>query len=356
MRVKRVAIICGGRSSEHPISCISARGVLGAIDRDAYEPVLIGITEQGQWVQLGSADEFVTGSDGLPYVPKSTQVLNIDVHGIKDAQGKNLKIDLAFPLLHGAYGEDGTIQGLFEMADIAYVGSGVLASAVAMDKTFAKPIYADFGLKVADGITIHEREWKNNKALERAKISALGFPVFVKPARSGSSRGTSKVKSESEIDQAIEEAHKHDPRAMVEIAIVGREIECAVLEINGKATASILGEVRVHEPHEFYDFEAKYLDGSTSFDVPANIDSDIARRISESAITAFEALGCEGLARVDFFLSRDGQIIINELNTMPGFTEKSVFPMLWQASGKSYSQIISQLCESALSRPRNVVR
>lgn len=143
---------------------------------------------------------------------------------------------------------------------------------------------------------------------------------------------------------------------MVEVAIVGREIECAVLEINGEATASILGEVRVHEPHEFYDFEAKYLDGSTSFDVPANIDSAIARKISESAITAFEALGCEGLARVDFFLSQDGQIIINELNTMPGFTEKSVFPMLWQASGKSYSHIISQLCESALSRPRNVVR
>jgi D-alanine-D-alanine ligase len=356
MSVKRVAIICGGRSSEHPISCISARGVLGAIDRNAYEPVLIGITEEGQWVQLESADDFVTGTDGLPYVPKSTQVLNIDVHGIKNAQGNNLKIDLAFPLLHGAYGEDGTIQGLFEMADIAYVGSGVLASAVAMDKTFAKPIYADFGLNVADGITIHEREWKKNKDLERAKISALGFPVFVKPARSGSSRGTSKVKSESEIDKAIEEAHKHDPRAMVEVAIVGREIECAVLEINGEATASILGEVRVHEPHEFYDFEAKYLDGSTSFDVPANIDSAIARKISESAITAFEALGCEGLARVDFFLSQDGQIIINELNTMPGFTEKSVFPMLWQASGKSYSQIISQLCESALSRPRNVVR
>ena len=356
MSKKRVAIICGGRSSEHPISCISARGVLGAIDQSHYIPILIGITESGAWIRLESSEDFVIREDGLPYVPESGSKLNVDIHGFCDSQGNSLDIDLAFPLLHGAYGEDGTIQGLFEMADIPYVGSGVLASAVAMDKTFAKPIYADFGLRVADGITIDQRDWKNNQALEIAKITALGFPVFVKPARSGSSRGTSKVKSEAQIISAIEEAHRHDPRAMVEVAIVGREIECAVLEINGKATASILGEVRVHEPHEFYDFEAKYLDGSTSFDVPANIPADVAQKISESAITAFEALGCEGLARVDFFLSADGQIIINELNTMPGFTEKSVFPMLWQASGKSYSEIISQLCESALSRPRNVVR
>lgn len=354
--MKKVAILCGGRSNEHQISCVSATGVLGAIDRSQFQPIVIGITESGRWLLLNEKEPFKKGSSGLPQVPDIGEELTIDVHGFRRNDGSALEIDLVFPLLHGPYGEDGTVQGLLELADIAYVGSGVLASAVAMDKTFAKPIYADFGLSVADGITIHEREWKNNKALERAKIAALGFPVFIKPARSGSSRGTSKVKSESDIDKAIEEAHKHDPRAMVEVAIVGREIECAVLEINGKATASILGEVRVHAPHEFYDFDAKYLDGSTSFDVPANIPSDVARKISESAITAFEALGCEGLARVDFFLSDDGQIIINELNTMPGFTEKSVFPMLWQASGKNYSDIITQLCESALARPRNVVR
>jgi D-alanine-D-alanine ligase len=356
MSKKRVAIICGGQSSEHPISCISARGVLSAIDKNKFEPVLMGITEKGAWVELHDASEFVTGSDGLPYVPENAPAIRADIAGFSSANGRSLSIDLVFPLLHGAYGEDGTVQGFLEMAGIPYVGSGVLASAVAMDKTFAKPIYADFGLKVADGITIHERDWKANRSLELAKIKALGLPVFIKPARSGSSRGTSKVKSDSQIAAAIDEAHRHDPRAMVEVAIVGREIECAVLQVEGKAVPSILGEVRVHEPHEFYDFEAKYIDGSTSFDIPANIPAEIAHKISEAAVTAFEALGCEGLARVDFFLTGDNDIIINELNTMPGFTEKSVFPMLWQATGKSYSQIITQLCESALSRPQNVVR
>jgi len=356
MSKKRVAIICGGRSSEHSISCISAKGVLEAIDRNLFEPILIGITLRGKWVALKSAADFGVGSDGLPIIPDTAPGINADVHGLKNAEGAPLAIDLAFPLIHGAYGEDGTIQGFFEMADIPYVGSGVLASSVAMDKTFAKPIYADFGLAVADGITVHQRDWIAQRELEIAKIKALGLPVFVKPARSGSSRGTTKVKSDSEIAPAIEEAHRHDPRAMVEVAIKGREIECAVLEINGKAHASVLGEIRVHEPHEFYDFEAKYLDGSTTFDVPANVTPEIARAISDAAVTAFEALGCEGLARVDFFLTEDNQVIINELNTMPGFTSMSVFPMLWKATGKSYSEIITQLCESALARPKNVIR
>ena len=356
MSKKRVAIICGGRSSEHSISCISAKGVLGAIDRNLFEPILIGITLRGKWVALKSGDDFGVGSDGLPKVPDTAPGINVDIHGLRNAEGAPLAIDLALPLLHGAYGEDGTIQGLFEMADIPYVGSGVLASSVAMDKTFAKPIYADFGLAVADGITVHQRDWITQREFEIAKIKALGLPIFVKPARSGSSRGTTKVKSESEIAPAIEEAHRHDPRTMVEVAIKGREIECAVLEINGKAHASVLGEIRVHEPHEFYDFEAKYLDGSTTFDVPANLAPEIARSISDAAVTAFEALGCEGLARVDFFLTEDNQIIINELNTMPGFTSMSVFPMLWKATGKSYSEVISQLCESALTRPKNVIR
>lgn len=355
MTKTKVAIICGGRSSEHQISCISASGVLGAIDRDLFEPVLIGISQSGSWYQLNSAQDFLTGSDGLPYVPDAATSVNNKAPNPFDLM-LNLKVDVAFPLLHGAYGEDGTIQGLFEMLDMPYVGSGVLASSVAMDKSFAKPVFADFGLAVAEGFTVHKRDWLQNRELEIAKITALGFPLFVKPARSGSSRGTTKVKSQSEIAVAIEAAHEHDPRAMVEAAIVGREVECAVLEINGKATASVLGEIRVHEPHEFYDFEAKYLDGSTTFDVPANIPADISAKISAAAITAFEALGCEGLARVDFFLTTDNQIIINELNTMPGFTSSSVFPMLWQASGKSYSEIITQLIKSAMQRPRHVVR
>jgi D-alanine-D-alanine ligase len=355
MKKIRVAIIAGGRSSEHPISCISASGVLAAIDRSKFEPILIGITQSGTWIDMRQSD-FERGSDGLSYVPEGGEKLIVDIHGIKDSKGIDLGIDIAFPLLHGAYGEDGTIQGLFEMAGIAYVGSGVLASAVAMDKSFAKPIYADFGLKVADGITVHRDNWSKSKDLEIAKIRALGFPIFIKPARSGSSRGTSKVKDESEISAALDDAFKYDPRVLVEAAVVGREIECAVLEIDSIATASVLGEVRVHPPHEFYDFEAKYLDGSTTFDIPANLAEPIASAISQAAITAFEALGCEGLARVDFFLSEDNQIIINELNTMPGFTPTSVFPALWEKTGRSYSQIITILLDSALSRQRNVIR
>lgn len=355
MKKIRVAIVAGGQSSEHPISCISASGVLAAIDKSKFEPILIGITQSGTWIDMRESD-FIKGSDGLSYVPEQGAKLVVDVHGIKDSKGNNLGIDLVFPLLHGAYGEDGTIQGLFEMAGIAYVGSGVLASAVAMDKSFAKPIYADFGLKVADGITIHKDNWNKSKDLEIAKIRALGFPIFIKPARSGSSRGTSKVKDESAISAALEDAFNYDPRVLVEAAVVGREIECAVLQIDSVATASVLGEVRVHPPHEFYDFDAKYIDGSTTFDIPANLPEPIASAISQAAITAFEALGCEGLARVDFFLSEDSQIIINELNTMPGFTPTSVFPALWQKTGKSYSQIITILLESALSRKRNVIR
>ena len=351
----RVAIIAGGRSSEHPISCISASGVLAAIDRSKFEPILIGITQSGTWIDMRQSD-FERGSDGLSYVPKGGEQLIVDIHGIKDSKGSDLGIEIAFPLLHGAYGEDGTIQGLFEMAGIAYVGSGVLASAVAMDKSFAKPIYADFGLKVADGITVHQDNWNKSKDLEIAKIRALGFPIFIKPARSGSSRGTSKVRDESEISAALDDAFNYDPRVLVEAAVVGREIECAVLQIDSVATASVLGEVRVHPPHEFYDFEAKYLDGSTTFDIPANLAGPIASAISQAAITAFEALGCEGLARVDFFLSEDNQIIINELNTMPGFTPTSVFPALWEKTGKSYSQLITILLDSALSRQRNVIR
>lgn len=355
MKKIRVAIVAGGQSSEHPISCISASGVLAAIDKSKFEPILIGITQSGTWIDMREI-AFVKGSDGLSYVPEQGEKLVVDVHGIKDSKGNDLEIDLVFPLLHGAYGEDGTIQGLFEMAGIAYVGSGVLASAVAMDKSFAKPIYADFGLKVADGITIHKDNWNKSKDLEIAKIRALGFPIFIKPARSGSSRGTSKVKDESAISAALEDAFNYDPRVLVEAAVVGREIECAVLQIDSVTTASVLGEVRVHPPHEFYDFDAKYIDSSTTFDIPANLPESIASAISQAAITAFEALGCEGLARVDFFLSDDNQIIINELNTMPGFTPTSVFPALWQKTGKSYSQIITILLESALSRKKNVIR
>ena len=346
MIIKRVAIMCGGRSSEHEISCISAQGVLGAIDRSKFEPIVIGIRESdGAWFSLDLQSPFGKKSNGLPCVENGAPV---DL--------RTLGVDVVFPLLHGPYGEDGTIQGLCEMMNIPYVGSGVLASAVAMDKSFAKPIFASNGLSVARGMVLTQQEWKSNQTEAMSRATELGFPLFVKPARSGSSRGTTKVKQADELSAAIEDALSHDPKVLIEVAVVGREIECGVLEINGSLHTSVVGEVRVLGNHEFYDFEAKYLDGSTEFDIPAKISESESAFVQAAAIKAFQALGCEGLARVDFFLTHDGSLIINEINTMPGFTPKSVFPMLWKAQGKSYTEIISILIESALHRRQHVVR
>jgi D-alanine-D-alanine ligase len=236
---------------------------------------------------------------------------------------------------------------MLEMADIDYVGSGVLASAVAMDKSFAKPIFASYGIKVAGGFTITAQEWKDASASITQQASSLSYPIFVKPARGGSSRGTSKVKSESELAAAINEALSFDSKVMIENAVIGSEIECAVLEIEGKAQASTVGKISIDPKFEFYDFQAKYLDGATTIELPAPIPADVAASIQEQAIAAFKALDCRGLARVDFFLTANNEIIINELNTMPGFTATSVFPKMWQSSGVSYSEVITHLLEGA---------
>jgi len=346
---KRVAIICGGRSSEHEISCISAGGVLGAIDRTRYEPVLIGITKAGKWVLIPEGHPMDISGTTLPSVPESAPAVVADVAGFTSG-GKNLAIDIVFPLLHGPFGEDGTIQGLLEIADIAYVGSGVLASAVAMDKSFAKPIFASHGIATAPGLVVKKSDWDNRSAEITREVSALGYPVFVKPARGGSSRGTSKVKSEGELLTAVLEAFTFDPKIMIESAIVGSEIECAVLEIDGQPQASIVGKIVIDSRFEFYDFEAKYLDGATDIELPAPITATSAEAIRKAAIAAFTALGCSGLARVDFFLTTSGQVIINELNTMPGFTSTSVFPKMWAASGVGYTEVISHLLQSAQAR------
>ena len=351
---KRVAIICGGRSSEHEISCISAGGVIAAIDRSLYEPILIGITKDGSWVLIPEGHNLAIKQGVLPEVPNDAPAVVADVAGFS-VEGKLLNFDLVFPLLHGPYGEDGTIQGLLEMADIAYVGSGVLASAVAMDKSFAKPIFAAHGIKTAPGLVVKKSEWQSDKASITKAVEALGLPVFVKPARGGSSRGTTKVKSIDALAAAITEAHKFDPKAMIEKAITGAEIECAVLEIDGKPQASVIGQIHIDSRFEFYDFEAKYLDGATSIELPAPISEAAASEIKESAIKAFQALGCSGLARVDFFLTPSGEVIINELNTMPGFTATSVFPKMWAASGVSYTEVITHLLKSAQSRNNGVL-
>lgn len=351
---KRVAIICGGRSSEHEISCISAGGVLAAIDRSIFEPVLIGITKSGNWVLIPETHAMSIINNVLPKVPENAPIVIADVSGFSSA-GKPLNIDIVFPLLHGPYGEDGSIQGLLEMADIAYVGSGVLASAVAMDKSFAKPIFASHGIAIAPGIVVKASEWQSKKSAITQEISSLGYPVFVKPARGGSSRGTTKVKSNLELDAAIAEAHTFDSKAMVESAIVGSEIECAVLEIDGQAQASIVGKIHIDSKFEFYDFEAKYLDGATSIELPAPIEPTIAENIRTAAVKAFKALGCSGLARVDFFVTPENKIIINELNTMPGFTATSVFPKMWAATGVSYTEVITHLLRTAEKRSNGVL-
>jgi D-alanine-D-alanine ligase len=241
------------------------------------------------------------------------------------------------------------------MADIAYVGSGVLASSVAMDKSFAKPIFAAAGIKVAEGFVVTKEEWANDKGGCAKRIATLGYPIFVKPARGGSSRGTHKVHNADELEKAITDTHTYDRKAIIENAVVGKEIECAILEFDGAPHASVVGEIKISDSFEFYDFEAKYLDGATTIELPAPIPAAASKEIQEKAIKAFVALGCAGLARVDFFYTSHGEIIINELNTMPGFTPTSVFPKMWAATGKNYTEIISALLTSALTRTNGVL-
>jgi len=350
-----VAILCGGRSSEHEISCVSAGGILAAINRDMYEPVLIGITRTaGRWVLIPTDYPLSIINGVLPTVPEDAPVVNTDIHGFS-VQGRALHVDVIFPMLHGPYGEDGAIQGFCEIANIPYVGSGVLASAVAMDKSFAKPIFASHGMKVAEGMVITSEQWLSNRAACESLLASFTYPLFVKPTRGGSSRGTTKVKTPSMLGSAIEEALRFDRKALVEEAVNGKEVECGVLEINGQVSTSNPGEIVIDERFDFYDFESKYLDDVTSVDVPANIPSSAREEIQRLAALAFTSLGCAGLARVDFFYREDGQIIINELNTMPGFTPTSVFPTLWAEKGVTYTSIIDELIKTALTRKNGVL-
>ena len=347
MSKSRIAIICGGKSSEHEISCVSANGILNAIDRNKFEPVLIGITKSGKWLLLPDDSNFSIVNGALPTVPESGIEVSITSLGLV-AGGKQLAIDVAFPVLHGPYGEDGTIQGLFEMIGIKYVGSGVLASAVSMDKSYAKPIFAAAGLSVAAGIVVTSKNFE--------LPSNLTFPLFVKPARSGSSRGTTKVKQKSDLASAVEHALSFDTKVIIEQAVVGKEIECAVLQADGRITASEVGQISISSKFEFYDFQAKYLDNSMELILPADLPAGVQSKIQQAAITAFNAAGCEGLARVDFFYSTQGEIIINEINTMPGFTPTSVYPKLIEKNGINYQELITKLITTAQTRSASITR
>ena len=342
----RVAIICGGKSSEHEISCISANGILNAIDLSTFEPVLIGITKSGKWLLLPEDTSFIIQNGALPTVPESGLEISITSQGLFSG-GKNLAIDVVFPILHGPYGEDGTIQGLFEMIGLRYVGSGVLASAVSMDKSYSKPIFAAAGLKVAPGTVVTSSNFE--------LPSNLKYPLFVKPARSGSSRGTTKVKQDSQLKAAVESALAFDTKVIIEQAVVGKEIECAVLQSEGKTIVSPVGQIVISSKYEFYDFQAKYLDDSMQLVFP-ELPEGIEEKIQAAALTAFNAAGCEGLARVDFFYSDSGEVVINEINTMPGFTPLSVYPKLIEKSGMNYQQLITTLIQTAQTRSASINR
>ena len=339
----RLAVIFGGRSSEHGVSCLTAREVLAVVDRDTYDVQPIGITRDGVWV-TETADWPDLDQGTLPAVRE----------GLPAFQWERLReFDAAFPLLHGPWGEDGTIQGLFEMAELKYVGAGVLSSAVAMDKPFTKTVFSAAGLPQLPYVTVQPWQWSAQRDRVVARIKALGLPVFVKPARAGSSSGVMMVETWDELDAAITKAREFDPKVIVEAAARDkRELECAVMQQpDGTPIASVVGEITVAEEshHEFYDFEAKYLDGTSVNVVPADISTTLSERIRTYAVQAFEAVDAEGLARVDFFDTSDG-LVINEINTMPGFTPFSMFPVLWEASGVPYAELVDRLIQLALNR------
>lgn len=361
----RVAVVFGGRSDEHPISCVTAGSVLKAIDPERYDVVPVGITQEGRWVlESGDPERLTIGPGGkLPEVDASRSVVALhnddgasrlvayEPSSVPRTLGE---VDVVFPLLHGPWGEDGTIQGLLEMAGVRYVGAGVLASAVAMDKHYMKMVLQAQGLPVLPYTVVRPGQWEHDAASVRESVDALGYPVFVKPCRGGSSIGIGKVHDSSELDDAVEEARRHDPKVLVEAAAEGgREVECGVVESldGGAPQASVVAEIVVDSSHEFYDFAAKYLpEEHTDLRVPADLREEVAGRVRELAVEAFTALSCEGLARVDFFVLADQTVVINELNTMPGFTPSSMFPRMWAASGLDYPALVDRLLQLALAR------
>jgi D-alanine-D-alanine ligase len=363
----RVAVVFGGRSTEHAVSCASAGLILSAIDHDRYEVLPIGIGTDGRWVLVsgdparlalssGSVPSVesvaVPGSSIIPMAGSSLQVTS------PDSVPRDLgAVDVVLPLLHGAYGEDGTIQGLLEMTGTRYVGAGVFASAAGMDKEYMKLLLSARGLPLGRYVVVRDREWRSGPGREERKrvldeIAELGWPVFVKPARGGSSIGITRVSGFESLEEAIEAAREHDPKVLVEAAVDGIEVECAVLEglDGGPPEASVPGQVIVDPGSEFYDFEAKYMASADTMRIPAPVPPEAATEIQRLACLAFDAISCEGLARVDFFYTPAGQVLVNEINTMPGMTPASGFPMMWAASGLPLPQLVDRILQTALRK------
>jgi D-alanine-D-alanine ligase len=359
----RVAVVFGGRSTEHAISCVSAGSVLAYLDRDRFLVIPVGVTTDGAWV-LGTDDPAALRirNGELPSVASTGTALALPGDPTRgglvvlepDQVGEVFSgVDVVFPVLHGPYGEDGTIQGLLEMADIPYVGAGVLASAVAMDKEFSKKLLVADGLPVGDLVVLRPGSPGSPAAtLDDQQRERLGLPVFVKPARAGSSVGISRVTDWADLDGAIALARRTDPKVLVEAAVVGREIECGVLEFpDGRVEASLPAEIRiVGDGVDWYDFEAKYLDDVCEFDIPAKLNDELTERLRAMAVAAFRALDCQGLARVDFFVTGGCALVINEVNTMPGFTPISMYPRMWAVTGVDYPTLLATLIDTAIAR------
>jgi D-alanine-D-alanine ligase len=351
----RLGVLFGGKSAEHEVSLISAKNVIEALDKEKYDVFLIGIDKTGEW-RLRDAYSYLMNADNpklvalheakenIALVPKNSRKELVSYQG--NQLNESLHLDVIFPVLHGTYGEDGTVQGLLKLANIPFVGAGVLGSAVGMDKDVMKRLLRDAKIPIARFITIQQYE-KNEWSFERV-VAQVGLPFFVKPANLGSSVGISKVKTQEEFIAAIDEAFLYDRKILIEEFIPCREIECSVLG-NDHPIASVPGELIPQ--HEFYSYEAKYIDDNGAyFQIPAKLSSSLVEKVQEMAIAAYRTLCCEGMARVDFFLKENGDLLVNEINTIPGFTKISMYPKLWMASGLSYSQLLDRLIELAIER------
>ena len=356
MKKTRVAILFGGRSAEHEVSLQSAKNVIGAIDKEKYEPVLVGIDKQGGWHLCDSTHFLCHGDDpkAIALDPGRQAVVLPPGSGdrglvtLSDQGGKSVshRVDVVFPVLHGPFGEDGTVQGLLKLADVPFVGAGVLGSAVGMDKDVMKRLLRDAGIPTP-GFLVFHRSRREPADLERVRAE-LGLPCFVKPANLGSSVGISKVHNDGEFERAMNAAFDYDHKVLVEESIEGREIECSVLG-NEEPLASLPGEILPR--HEFYSYEAKYLDeDGAALEVPAQLPEGVVAEIQRLAVATFRTLCCEGMARVDFFLRSGTEVLVNEINTIPGFTRISMYPKLWEASGISYTELIDRLIQLAIQR------
>jgi D-alanine-D-alanine ligase len=330
----RVAVVAGGRSSEHDISLASARSVLEALDPDRYETVTVAIARDGRW-ELGPGPSGHALGPGPGSGPAETLPVPASSAEVTQTLGS---VDVVLPILHGPFGEDGTVQGLLELAGVPYVGAGVLGSALCMDKDLCKAVLRDRGIPVTRNVTLREGDGLDNP---------FGFPVFVKPARLGSSVGITKAHDDAELQAAVELARRHDDKVLIEEFVAGTEVECGVLG-NRRPVASVVGEIVPHG--EWYDYAAKYDEGGSDIVVPARIPDEQAERVQTLAVESFIATECEGMARVDFFIRDDGEVVVNEINTIPGFTSTSVYARLFEASGIKYPDLLQQLIDLALER------